>query len=91
MVEGPDLERVETAMTVIARLAPRLSSFEASESSFLSGESPLPFNESSSSLLSDLVALDDACIEASQACTAFYRRIALDEGPEIIRPLRARP
>ncbi len=33
-----------------------------------------------------LSALDDACLEASRACTAFYRRVAVEEGPEIVRP-----
>ncbi|HEX2758617.1 MAG TPA: hypothetical protein VHP60_08975, partial [Thermoanaerobaculia bacterium] len=37
-----------------------------------------------------LVALDEACLEASRACTAFYRRVALDDGPEIAQPLGAR-
>jgi hypothetical protein len=37
-----------------------------------------------------LVALDEACLEASRACTEFYRRVALDDGPEIVRPLGAR-
>src|ERR1700687_5432109 len=37
-----------------------------------------------------LVALDEACLEASRACTAFYRRVALDDGPEIVRPLGGR-
>jgi hypothetical protein len=37
-----------------------------------------------------LVALDEACLETARACTAFYRRIALDDGPEIVRPLGAR-
>ena len=36
---------------------------------------------------SSLLALDDACLEASRACTAFYRRVAVEEGPEIVRPL----
>ncbi|MFI5119603.1 MAG: hypothetical protein ACHQM4_04275 [Thermoanaerobaculia bacterium] len=39
---------------------------------------------------SSLLALDEACLEASRACTAFYRRVALDDGPEIVRPLGAR-
>jgi hypothetical protein len=39
---------------------------------------------------SSLISLDEACLEASRACTAFYRRIALDDGPEIVRPLGAR-
>lgn len=89
--DDPDLERVERAMATVVRLAPRLSSFEASESSSLPPSESSSFKESSSSFLSDLHALDDACIEASRACTAFYRRIAVDEGPEIVRPLRARP
>jgi hypothetical protein len=37
-----------------------------------------------------LVALDEACAEASRACTAFYRRIAVEDGPQTIRPLGAR-
>ena len=46
----------------------------------------------SSSLLSSppLLALDDACLEASRACTAFYRRVAVEEGPEIVRPFGRR-
>jgi hypothetical protein len=39
------------------------------------------------SSLSSLFALDDVCLEASRACTAFYRRVAVEEGPEIVRPL----
>jgi hypothetical protein len=73
----PDLEAVERAMAVVARLTPRLLPFKE-----FSSFSPL----SESSLLS----LDEACLEASQACTAFYRRVALDDGPEIVRPLGAR-
>jgi hypothetical protein len=42
------------------------------------------------SSLSRLLALDDACLEASRACTAFYRRVAVEEGPEIVRPLGRR-
>jgi hypothetical protein len=37
-----------------------------------------------------LVALDEVCLEASRACTAFYRRVALDDGPEIVRRPGAR-
>ena len=37
-----------------------------------------------------LVTLDEVCLEASRACTAFYRRVALDDGPEILRALGAR-
>ena len=33
-----------------------------------------------------LVALDEACLEVSRACTAFYRRVAIEEGPEIVPP-----
>jgi hypothetical protein len=32
-----------------------------------------------------LLALDDATLEAARACTAFYRRIALDSGSERVR------
>lgn len=99
--EGPlfhgddsDLEALERAMAKVASLAPRLESLS----------DPLTFKESSSSLSSlspseakssplsesDLLALDEACIEASRACTAFYRRIAVEDGPETIRPLGAR-
>ncbi|HMA28503.1 MAG TPA: hypothetical protein VKS23_01450 [Thermoanaerobaculia bacterium] len=73
----PDLEAVERAMTVVGRLASRLPPFE--------GSSLLSLDEES------LVALDEACLEASRACTAFYRRVAVDDGPEIVRPLGARP
>jgi len=40
--------------------------------------------------LSSLQSLDDACVEASRACTAFYRRVAIEEGPEVLRPLGGR-
>lgn len=73
----PDLEAVERAMTVVRRLTSRLLPFK--ESSSFS-----PLSESS------LLSLDEACLEASQACTAFYRRVALDDGPEVVRPLGAR-
>ena len=46
--------------------------------------------EESSLLLASLVALDEACAEAARACTAFYRRIAVEEGPEVSRPLGGR-
>jgi hypothetical protein len=39
---------------------------------------------------SSLASLDSACVEASRACTAFYRRVAIEEGPEIVRPLGRR-
>jgi hypothetical protein len=67
----PDLQALEGAMAVVARLAPRLSSLE--EISF-----------------SSLLSLDSACVEGSRACTAFYRRVAVEEGPEIVRPLGRR-
>ncbi len=66
----PDLETLERAMAVVERLAPGFSSSL--------GESSLS--------LSSLVALDNACLEASRACTALYRRVAVEEGPEIVRP-----
>jgi hypothetical protein len=37
-----------------------------------------------------LYELDDATLEATRACTAFYRRIALDDGPETTRSHGAR-
>src|SRR5512141_2676610 len=40
--------------------------------------------------LSSLVSLDSACQEASRACTAFYRRVAVEDGPEIVRPFGRR-
>ncbi|HQQ79380.1 MAG TPA: hypothetical protein PLB01_18680 [Thermoanaerobaculia bacterium] len=40
--------------------------------------------------LSSLQSLDSACLEASRACTAFYRRVAVEEGPEVLRPLGGR-
>jgi hypothetical protein len=36
------------------------------------------------------VALDEACLDAARACTEFYRRIAVEDGPETIRPVGAR-
>jgi hypothetical protein len=39
---------------------------------------------------SSLQSLDSACLEASRACTAFYRRVAVEEGPEVLRPLGGR-
>ncbi|MEO8054284.1 MAG: hypothetical protein ABI768_03980 [Acidobacteriota bacterium] len=47
----------------------------------------LPLEEIS---LSSLQSLDDACAEASRACTAFYRRVAVEEGPEVLRPFGGR-
>lgn len=72
----PDLHALEDAMATVARLAPRLLSLEESSSSSLS--------------FSSLQSLDEACVEASRACTAFYRRVAVEEGPEVLRPLGGR-
>jgi hypothetical protein len=38
---------------------------------------------------SELLALDESCLEASRRATSFYRRVALDDGLETIRPHRA--
>jgi hypothetical protein len=35
---------------------------------------------------SSLFSLDEACLEAARACTAFYRRVAVEDGPEVVRP-----
>ena len=87
--EGPmfpaddeDLRALADAMAIIARLTSRVLPFEESSSS----------SESRISTLSEsaLLSLDDACLEASRACTTFYRRVALEDGPEIVRPLGAR-
>jgi len=83
--EGPlfasddaDLLALDRAMAALERLVPRLAA-------------GLPTFKESSSLSSlsesQLVALDEACIEASRACTAFYRHVALDDGPETIRSI----
>jgi hypothetical protein len=74
--DDPDLRELADAMAIVERLTPGLSSLEESSLLFLEEKS--------------LVALDEACLEASHACTAFYRRVALDDGPEIVRPTRAR-
>ena len=82
--DDPDLRAAEDAMALVARLAPRLLPLE---------ESPSSSSSPSSSLippLASLVALDDACLAASRACTAFYRRIAVEDGPEIRRPFGRR-
>lgn len=71
----PDLVTVGRAVDRIAAARPALLAFEESSSS------------SSSLSFSSLLALDDACLEASRACTAFYRRVAVAEGPEVVRPL----
>jgi hypothetical protein len=36
-----------------------------------------------------LLELDEATLEASRRATSFYRRVALDDGLETIRPHRA--
>ncbi len=88
----PDLEAVERAMTTVGRLVPRLASplFPFKESSSSLSESSLSENKSLPLSEPSLVSLDEACLEASRACTAFYRRVALDDGPEIVRPLGER-
>lgn len=73
-VADADLQALEDAMATVARLAPRLLSLE----------------ESTASSFSSLQSLDSACLEASRACTAFYRRVAVEEGPEVLRPLGGR-
>jgi len=81
--DDPDLRTLADAMAVVARLTSRLLPFKESSSS--PSESKIsPLSESS------LLSLDDACLEASRACTAFYRRVALDDGPEIVRSFGAR-
>ncbi len=82
--DDPDLRAVEDAIAVVARFAPRLLSFEESPSSSSSPSSSLTPS------LASLIALDDACLEASRACTAFYRRVAVEDGPEIRRPFGRR-
>ena len=79
--DDPDLETVEQAMAVVGRLVPRLLTFKESSSS----SSPSSLSSSSSESKSFLLSLDEACLEASRACTAFYRRIAVEDGPEIVR------
>ena len=83
----PDLEALERALGEVGQLAPHLapSLFPFKECASLSSLSP---SEAKSSSLSDssLLALDEACLEASRACTAFYRRIAVEDGPEVVRP-----
>jgi hypothetical protein len=78
-----DLQAVERAVAEVRRLAPRLLALEESSSSSPSSSSSLPPPSS-------LVALDDACVEVARACTAFYRRVAVEEGPEIVRPFLRR-
>src|ERR1700690_3415533 len=79
--DDPDLRTLSDAMAVVTRHTSRLLPFRESCSSPSSPpESKIsPLSESS------LLSLDEACVEASRACTALYRRVALDEGPEIVR------
>ncbi len=90
--EGPmfdagdaDLEALGRAMEKIAAGRDGLLSSAAAPPPASPSPSS-PSKKSPSSSLSSLLALDDACLEASRACTAFYRRIAVDDGPEIVRP-----
>jgi len=79
----PDLEAVGRAIETIA--AARDELLGGAQPSPASGRSPSSPSKKSLSSLSSLVALDDACVEVSRACTAFYRRIAVEDGPEIVR------
>jgi hypothetical protein len=83
--DDPDLRALDRAMSDLERLASELFSFKESSSSPSSENRISPLSESS------LLSLDEACLEASRACTAFYRRVALDDGPEIVRTPGARP
>lgn len=84
--DDPDLRALDRAMAAIERLVPDLFPFKESSSSesFSSESKYSPLSESS------LLSLDDACLDAARACTEFYRRVALDDGPETIRPVGAR-
>lgn len=88
------MEALERAMTEVGRLAPGLAPaiFPFKESLSSSSSSSLSSSESKPSPLSEssLLSLDEACLEASRACTAFYRRIAVEDGPKTIRPVGAR-
>ncbi|HTS02774.1 MAG TPA: hypothetical protein VMN04_09635, partial [Thermoanaerobaculia bacterium] len=84
-VDDPDLRAVEDGMALVA----------SGRDALLSGghpppaETPPPSSPSRKTLSpspSSLAALDDACLEVSRACTAFYRRVAVEEGPELVRP-----
>jgi hypothetical protein len=39
---------------------------------------------------SQLIALDESCLEASRRATSFYRRVALEDGSETVRPPESR-
>ena len=78
----PDLQALDRAMAAVERHAARLFPFKESSSSLSPSEAKYsPLSES------DLLALDEACIEATRACTAFYRRIAVEDGPETVHPV----
>ncbi len=96
--EGPMFDAGAADLEAIGRALEKIA---AGRDQLLSGARPAPdaapspsspskkspsSSSSSSTSFSSLVALDDACLEASRACTAFYRRIAVDDGPEIVRP-----
>ncbi len=88
--EGPMFDAGDADLVAIGRAMEHIA---VARDGLLSGARPSPGAEappsspSKKSLsLSSLHALDDACLEASRACTAFYRRIAVDDGPEIVRP-----
>ena len=87
--DDPDLRALDRAMSDLERLASDLFAFKESSSSPSSPPSPSE-NRISPLSVSSLISLDEACLEASRACTAFYRRVAIEEGPEIVRPLGAR-
>jgi len=85
--DDPDLLAIERAVEKIAaaRVA-LLSSAAPPPATPAPPSSPSKKSASlSSSYLSSLIALDETCLEASRRCTAFYRRIAVDDGPEIVR------
>ncbi len=79
---GRAMERIAAGRDALLPVAPAPLATTAIPSS---PSKRIPSSSSSRSL-STLVALDEACLEASRACTAFYRRVAVEEGPEIVRP-----
>ena len=92
--EGPQFRPSDSDLEAITSAMDRIA---ASRDVLLSGAEPLPAappspsSTSKKSLFlshsfSSLVALDEACLEASRRCTAFYRRVAVEEGHEIVRP-----
>lgn len=91
--EGPMFDAGDPDLATISRVLDRIA---VERDELLSGAPPRPSavtppsspsrkSPSSSLLFSRLSALDDACLEAARACTAFYRRVAVEEGPEILR------